>query len=43
LTASHGLGRSRAWSKPTAYRVAQPALLDEMAGATEVAISAIGD
>ena len=43
LTAAHGLGRSRAWSKPTAYRVAQPGLLDEMAGATEVAISAIGD
>ncbi len=43
LTASHGLGRARGWSKPTAYRVAVPAQLDEIAAHAEVAIVATGD
>jgi hypothetical protein len=43
LAARHSLGRPRTWSKPTAYRVAIPSLLDEIAGASEVAITAIGD
>jgi hypothetical protein len=43
LTAAHGLGRGRGWSKPTAYRVAAPAQLDELAVASEVALVAIGD
>jgi hypothetical protein len=43
LSVSHGLGRARPWSKPTAYRVALPGVLDEMVTGAEVAISAIGD
>jgi hypothetical protein len=43
LGARYGVGRPRQWSKPTAYRVATPALLDEIAAASEVAITAIGD
>lgn len=43
LAASDGLGRPRGWSKPTAYRVAESALLDEIACNSEVAITAIGD
>ncbi len=43
LTRSHGLGRARGWSKPTAYRVAVPALLDQIVAGAEVTIVAIGD
>ena len=43
LGAAHGLGGGRTWRKPTAYRVATPALLDEIAAASEVAVTAIGD